>query len=62
MDIANNNEQMITYGIVKPLENLLLKSWGDEDIIADLETLRDKLEKNIALLRYFREVCFNSLA
>eukprot|EP00027_Filamoeba_sp_ATCC50430_P009043 CAMPEP_0168558436 /NCGR_PEP_ID=MMETSP0413-20121227/9973_1 /TAXON_ID=136452 /ORGANISM="Filamoeba nolandi, Strain NC-AS-23-1" /LENGTH=467 /DNA_ID=CAMNT_0008589565 /DNA_START=92 /DNA_END=1495 /DNA_ORIENTATION=- len=50
LDFGENNDQMIMYGITKPLESLSAKNWGDEDIVADLQTLKEKLEKNIALL------------
>jgi len=66
LDRGENNEEMIMYGIQKPLEILNLKTWGDEDIIEDLKVLNDKLEKNIALLStwevYKSEVLSGSLS
>jgi len=53
LDVGNNNEQMITYGIVRPLENAASKNWADEDIKADLETINTRLEKDIAALSGF---------
>jgi len=50
---AYNNEQMLDAGIMKPLELLANKNWGDEDIINDLKTLREALEKNIVELSSF---------
>jgi len=48
-----NNEQMLDGGIMKPIELLTNKNWGDEDIISDLKTLKDDLEKNIVELSTF---------
>eukprot|EP01117_Protostelium_nocturnum_P000165 TRINITY_DN10238_c0_g1_i1.p1 TRINITY_DN10238_c0_g1~~TRINITY_DN10238_c0_g1_i1.p1 ORF type:complete len:476 (+),score=98.61 TRINITY_DN10238_c0_g1_i1:176-1603(+) len=53
LDIGNNNEQMITYGIVRPLEIATTKNWADEDITNDLEVLNKRLEKDIAALSGF---------
>ncbi|PRP84683.1 hypothetical protein PROFUN_07933 [Planoprotostelium fungivorum] len=53
LDVGNNNEQMITYGIVKPLENATAKNWADEDIKADLAVINQRLEKDIAHLSGF---------
>jgi len=54
LDISTNNEEMITYGIVKPLESLLQKNWShDEDVLDDLQTIKEALQKNIAQLTSF---------
>jgi len=53
LDISNNNEQMITYGIVKPLESATTRAWADDDIKADLEYINNKLERDIAALSGF---------
>jgi len=53
LDISNNNEQMITYGIVKPLESATTRAWADDDIKTDLQYINQKLEKDIAALSGF---------
>jgi len=53
LGISNNNEQMIDYGIMKPLESLSGKNWGDEDIKQDLQLLQEALQKNIVILSSF---------
>jgi len=53
LNIASNNEQMIDCGLLKPLENLKNKNWGDEDIDADIVLLYEKLQKNMAELSTF---------
>jgi len=54
LDISNNNEQMITYGIVRPLESATTtRTWADEDIKSDLAFINEKLEKDIAALSGF---------
>jgi len=52
-DVSTNNDQMITYGIARPLDSLSAKNWADEDIVTDLQTIKDSLQKNIALLTSF---------
>ncbi len=41
---------------MKPIELLTNKNWGDEDIVNDLKTLKEALEKNIAELRYLPDL------
>jgi len=53
LNIGNNNEQMIDAGIVKPLELLKNRAWGDEDMIADLEGLNEALQKIITHMSTF---------
>jgi len=53
VDNGPSNEQMLDAGIMKPLEILVNKKWGDDDISNDLETLKIALEKNIVLLSSF---------
>jgi len=48
-----NNEQMIEANLLKEVEKLLAKKWADEDIVNDLEVLRDALQKNVAELSSF---------
>jgi len=50
LDKSTNNEQMIETGAVKLVSMLLNKTWGDSDIVEDLEALRDSLAKNIVVL------------
>jgi len=53
LDISTNNEQMIDAGLMKPLETLKIRNWGDEDMSDDLTALYEKLSRNIALLSTF---------
>jgi V-type H+-transporting ATPase subunit H len=46
-----NNEQMIEHGGIKIIETLSAKRWGDEDIVEDIDGLKDSLQKNLTLLR-----------
>lgn len=50
---AENNEQMIEAGAIRVVESMSSKKWGDEDLVADLEVLREALQKNLALLSSF---------
>lgn len=43
---------MIDAGIMKPIELFKTRTWADEDMIADLQTLDESLQKNIAVLRW----------
>lgn len=53
MNIGKNNDQMIAVGIMRPLESLLNRTWGDEDIEEDLNALNDQLQQNLAKLSTF---------
>jgi len=53
LSVSTNNEQMIDSGIMKPLETLKNRNWADEDIIEDINTIEEKLQKNIAALSTF---------
>lgn len=53
LDIGDNNEEMIDADVMKPLENLTNKNWGDEDIKADLEVLNETLQKHVVILSTF---------
>jgi len=53
LGIGNNNEHMIDCGLMKTLDSLSTKNWGDEDIKSDLEMLRETLQKNIVILSSF---------
>eukprot|EP01118_Nematostelium_gracile_P006981 TRINITY_DN2260_c0_g3_i1.p1 TRINITY_DN2260_c0_g3~~TRINITY_DN2260_c0_g3_i1.p1 ORF type:complete len:450 (+),score=141.72 TRINITY_DN2260_c0_g3_i1:110-1459(+) len=53
LDISTNNEVMIDYDIMKPVENLSNKNWADTDIQEDLEALKEALAKNMVLLSSF---------
>jgi len=48
-----NNEQMIEHGGIKIIETLSSKRWGDEDIVEDIDGLKDALQKNLTLLSSF---------
>jgi V-type H+-transporting ATPase subunit H len=48
-----NNEQMVETNLLKEVEKLLQKKWADEDIINDLEVLKDALQKHVAELSSF---------
>jgi len=50
---SKNNEEMIDLGIMKPLETLKNRSWADEDMIDDIQSLNDALQSNIAALSTF---------
>jgi len=50
---VGNNEQMIETNLLREVEKLLGKKWADEDIVADLEVLRDALQKNVLELTSF---------
>eukprot|EP01121_Diplochlamys_sp_Union-15-3_P006732 TRINITY_DN1723_c0_g1_i2.p1 TRINITY_DN1723_c0_g1~~TRINITY_DN1723_c0_g1_i2.p1 ORF type:complete len:466 (-),score=89.96 TRINITY_DN1723_c0_g1_i2:14-1411(-) len=53
LNLGKNNEMMIGCGVLKTLENLKKKQWGDEDIEADLDLLYQKLEETYAELSTF---------
>lgn len=53
LGFSTNNEQMIDAGIMKPIELFKTRTWADEDMIADLQTLDESLQKNIAVLSTF---------
>jgi V-type H+-transporting ATPase subunit H len=53
LGVGSNNDLMIDSGILKPLEVLTAKSWGDEDIVDDLTALNDALQKNMVILSSF---------
>jgi len=44
--------KMIESGLIKIIDTLYAKKWGDEDIVADLEALKESLQKNLARLRF----------
>jgi len=53
LDMGNNNEQMISFGIMKTLNHLNNRKWGDEDIPADLQVMLDVLNKKVAEMSSF---------
>jgi len=53
LNISRNNEAMIDAGIMRPLDNFSARNWGDEDIVADLQVLRETLQKNLVALSSF---------
>lgn len=53
MDRGENNEQMITAGMLKVVGYLSQKKWGDEDIEEDIKLLSESLEKNMIILSSF---------
>jgi V-type H+-transporting ATPase subunit H len=53
LNVGYNNEQMLDGGIMKILELLSNKNWGDEDIVSDIKTLKEALEINIVELSSF---------
>lgn len=53
LNVGYNNEQMLDAGVIKPLELLANRNWGDEDIVNDIKSLRENLEKNIVELSSF---------
>jgi V-type H+-transporting ATPase subunit H len=55
LGISNSNEQMIDSGILRPLENLSNKNWADDDIVNDLNILKETLEKNVQELSSFEK-------
>lgn len=50
---ALNNEFMITAGMVKVLNYLSQKKWGDEDIDDDIKVLTEVLDENMVVLSSF---------
>jgi len=50
---ANNNEQMISAGMMKVLNYLSQKKWGDPDIEEDIKHLLDVLDENMVVLSSF---------
>jgi len=48
-----NNEQLIETNLLREVEKLSSKKWADEDIIADLDVLRESLQKHVAELSSF---------
>jgi len=65
LSVGKNNELMITFGLVKTVQLLSPKKWGDEDIDEDLKTLEEVLSKNVDDLsswdRYKNEVLSQKL-
>jgi len=53
LNVSTNNEEMIDCDIMKPLENLSHKNWADQDIVDDLEVLKEALQKNLVVLSSF---------
>jgi len=53
MDKGENNEQMITAGMLKVVGYLSQKKWGDEDIEEDIKLLSESLDKNMIILSSF---------
>jgi len=51
--VSPNHEPMLECGIMKPLDILLTRTWGDEDIEEDLKYLSETLQKSIAVLSTF---------
>jgi len=50
---ANNDQEMIDAGVVRIIETLANRKWGDEDLIDDINTIRDALLKDIVTLSTF---------
>jgi len=65
LDKSTNNELMIDEGIMRPLDNFSAKVWGDEDLVTDLQVLRETLQKNLVALSsydiYKKEVLSGNL-
>lgn len=53
MDRGENNEQMISAGMMKVVNYLSQKKWGDEDIEEDIKLLVEGLDKNMVILTSF---------
>jgi len=53
LNISTNNEDMIDSDVMKPLDNLSHKNWADQDILDDLDCLKEALHKNIIILSSF---------
>jgi V-type H+-transporting ATPase subunit H len=53
MNIAENNEMMISCGVLRALTLLSNKAWGDEDVEGDLRALFNTLEKKVNDLSSF---------
>eukprot|EP01122_Echinamoeba_exundans_P014816 TRINITY_DN67_c0_g1_i1.p1 TRINITY_DN67_c0_g1~~TRINITY_DN67_c0_g1_i1.p1 ORF type:complete len:466 (-),score=130.34 TRINITY_DN67_c0_g1_i1:73-1470(-) len=53
MNIGENNEMMISCGILRALTLLSNKAWGDEDVEGDLRALFNTLEKKVNDLSSF---------
>lgn len=53
LDIGDNNELMISYGIMRCLGLFQNKKWGDEEIEGNLEILQNALEKKVNDLSSF---------
>jgi len=53
LNVGDNNEEMIDADVMKPLENLTNRNWGDEDMKADLEALNDTLQQHVVVLSTF---------
>jgi len=53
MDKASNNQDMIDNGLVRIIDTLSNRKWGDEDLIDDINSLRDALQKDIVILSTF---------
>lgn len=53
LDVAQNNELMISYGIMRCLDLFMNRRWGDEDIDADLAVLQSTLEAKVNDLTSF---------
>jgi V-type H+-transporting ATPase subunit H len=53
LDMGNNNEQMISFGIMKTLNHLNNRKWGDEDIPVDLQVMLEVLNKKVTEMSSF---------
>lgn len=49
----SNNDQMLEKNLPREIEKLSAKKWTDEDIIADLEIIKEALENKVAELSSF---------
>jgi len=47
LDKNNNNEQMIETNLLKEVEKLQQRKWGDDDITEDLKVLQEILQKEV---------------
>jgi len=48
-----STEAMINAGLLKPIDSLSHKNWADEDIVNDLKTVNEALQRNLAELSSF---------
>ncbi|XP_049852072.1 V-type proton ATPase subunit H-like [Schistocerca gregaria] len=53
LNVGQNNQMMISYGIMRCIDIFSTKKWSDEDISESLETLKVTLEKEVVNLSSF---------